>query len=240
MTEYGTPEVKKDTAFAAPVPSDTPFRLVDPSVVDGLTPFLCAYHGRSMSPVLDHCDLLEVAPYGQEAPRVGDVVFLVIEGAPRHVVHRVIASSASGIRTRGDNRSRPDKWCLGKEAVKGRVVAVWRGSRRRRVAGGPAGRIRARLSYCFRALDRGMSPAISPLYSWLCRSGVLKAMLPARLRPRRVVFRSKKGDQERLFMGRRVIGHYDHDRRCWAIRRPFRLFVGDVCQPSTEDPGPKA
>ena len=191
------------------------------------TRFFAAYTGPSMEPTLREPEMVEVAPYGGRPPRVGDVAFFLSPEAGRPVVHRIVRVNLAGVSTLGDNNSEEDAFLLQPGGVKGRVVAAWRDGKRRPIAGGLRGRLTGRWCGWRRVLDRGVSPLLHPLYHALSRRGLIARRLPARFRPRVVVFRSGGRDRVRLLWGRHVIGSYDDRNRRWLIRRPFRLFVDE-------------
>ncbi len=178
-----------------------------------------------MNPTLREPEIMEIDPYGDRPCRVGDVVFFLPPGSEQPVVHRIIRITAAGISTLGDNNNKEDAFLLQTEGIRGRVVAAWRGQKRRRIAGGLPGRLTSRWQRCRRALDRGASPLLHPLYRALSRGGWLARVLPQRLRPRIVVFHVRGRDQAQLLLGKRIIGGYDGQRRQWRIQRPFQLFV---------------
>ncbi len=78
-----------------------------------------------------------------------------------------------------------------------------------------------------RALDWGVSRLLHRPYRALARWGVVRRLLPQRLRPRVVEFQVGGQSQPRLLLGKRVVGRYDAVRRQWHIQRPFRLFVDE-------------
>lgn len=189
-----------------------------------------------MWPTLREPDMLEIVPYGGRPVRVGDVVFFTPPEGDRSVVHRVVrvtppGATPGGIRTRGDNNSQDDAHLLQSTDITGRVVAAWRGQRRRKIAGGRAGWL---ASYLFRwrgVLDRRVSQLLHAPYRALARWGIVRRLLPACLRPRVVEFRVGGQSQLQLLLGKRVAGRYDARRRQWHIQRPFRLFVDESVLP---------
>lgn len=187
-----------------------------------------AHRGSSMNPTLDEADLLEVAPYGGRPVRVGDVIAIAPPGGDHLIVHRVVRVTPDGVCTRGDNNAGEDGWCLQPAQIVGRAVAAWRGHRRRRVAGGWAGCLWARLVRTRRLLDQALSALLRPAYHGLARSGIVRRLTPPFLRPRLVVFGTGEKARPRLLLGRRVVGQYDALRQCWHIRRPFRLFLDET------------
>lgn len=187
--------------------------------------FFAAYAGPSMSPTLQEPEILEIRPYVNHPLQVGDVVFFQSPGAQQTIVHRIVRLNAEGIFTRGDNNRRDDAFVLRPEDIQGRVVAAWRGRKRRAVSGGRRGRLIGRWLPWKGLLDRGVSDLLHSFYYALARRGLLVALLPNRLRPRIVVFQNKGTNRPCLLLGRRIIGRYDDSRQQWQINRPFRLIV---------------
>jgi SynChlorMet cassette protein ScmC len=188
--------------------------------------FFAVYSGISMNPTLCEPGVMEVKSYGNRPLRVGDVALFLPPGSDRSIVHRIIRITPAGIATRGDNSNREDAVLLNHGDIQGRVVAVWRGrQQRRKVAGGWLGRLTSGWFRCRRALARGCSPLVSPIYQRLSHWQLFAWMLPVALRPRVVVFGTGEKDHFQLYMGRRIVGRYDGERRQWQIRRPFRLVV---------------
>lgn len=189
--------------------------------------FFAAYVGPSMNPTLREPEMMEIMPYDSRPLRVGDVVFSLPPQKDQPVVHRVVRVTPAGISTLGDNNTQEDTFLLQPKDISGRVVAVWRGQVRRVIAGGLQGRLKSRGLRWRRALDRGVSPLLHPLYYAMSRRGVIAGLLPPPFRPRVIVFRARGRDQFQLLLGPRIIGRYDDRKRQWHIQRPFRLFVDD-------------
>jgi signal peptidase I len=190
----------------------------------GTGTFFCAHRGSSMNPTLSAEDALEVEPHS-DALREGDVILCRPRDQEDAVVHRVTRITSDGIRTRGDNSSGDDPWLLRREDVSGRVVAAWRGEKRRSVPGGTRGRLAAGIARGRKALDRGLRPALRPLYLSASRGAPAGRLLPERYRPRVVRFNAGGESRRRVLIGQRVVGSYSEERREWMIRRPWRLFV---------------
>jgi SynChlorMet cassette protein ScmC len=124
---------------------------------------LMAFDGPSMRPTLAFGDLLETESVRRVQP--GDVVVFRSQAAGGWVVHRVRACTPAGLITRGDDNSEDDERLVADCEVAARVVAAWRGDRRRQVRGGPAGRALA-----FRVqLVRFFQRAIAALWRRLSR-----------------------------------------------------------------------
>lgn len=192
----------------------------------GATLFV-AYFGPSMNPTLREPEMLEVVPCGNRPLRVGDVIYFLPPGLDNPVVHRVVRVMREGISTRGDNNFRNDDVLLRPENIQGRVVAAWRGRKRRRVAGGARGSWTMHWLHWRRLIDRAGSPLLHPLYHALSLRGRVARCLPVSFRPRVVVFRVKGEDRKRILLGERIIGRFDERTRQWRIQRPFRMLVDE-------------
>lgn len=191
-------------------------------------PLFFAHRGSSMHPTLHESDLLEIVPYGGGAMQVGDVIAVAPPDADHLVVHRVVRVTAEGVCTRGDNNAGEDGWCLGPERVIGRVVAAWRGRRRRRILGGRAGRLWGYAVRGRRFLGRVVLALLRPVYHGLARSGIVRRFVPDSLRPHVVVFRAGEHHRLRLMLGRSIVGEYVPGWHKWRFRRPFRLLVDEA------------
>ena len=83
-------------------------------------------------------------------------------------------------------------------------------------------------------LDEAVGQLIRPSYLGFALGGAWEVLLPPRLKPRTVLFETRRGSRLRLLMGKRVIGRYDGRLRQWHIYRPFRLFVDGRSLPDIE------
>ncbi|MCI0477418.1 MAG: S24/S26 family peptidase, partial [Anaerolineales bacterium] len=72
-------------------------------VLERGVPFRFEALGFSMTPFIQHGDILTVAPLNQRAPRAGDVIAFVQAETARLAVHRVIAVNDGVVIARGDN-----------------------------------------------------------------------------------------------------------------------------------------
>jgi hypothetical protein len=191
------------------------------------TMFFAAYVGPSMNPTLREPAMMEIVPYDKRPLRVGDVVFFLPPQNDRPVVHRVARVTPAGLSTLGDNNTQEDTFLLQPKDIKGQVVAVWRGQKRREIAGGLQGQLKSRWLRWRRIPGNAVSYLLHPLYYALSRRGLIARLLPAPIRPRVVVFQTQGQDQCRLLLGQHIIGRYDDQKRQWQIQRPFRLFVDE-------------
>lgn len=189
--------------------------------------FFAGYTGPSMHPTLREPEIMEIVPCDSRPVRVGDVALFQSRAADHLVVHRIVRVTPAGLATLGDNNAREDAFLVQPQDIKGRVVAAWRGQKRREIAGGLQGRLTVRWLRWRRVLDRGVSTLLHPPYRAVSRSGLIARLSPAPLRPRVVVFHARGRDRFQLLLGRRVIGRYDDQKHQWWIRRPFRLLVDE-------------
>ena len=187
--------------------------------------FIEAHSGPSMNPTLCAMDVLEVLPYGDRPIRTGDVICFQSPDTDGDVIHRVLRIDAGGILTLGDNNREVDPWRLEPEHVKGRVVAAWRGPRRRRLAGARRGRVEARWVRIRKRLDAFLALFLRPIYQGLGRTGLVRRLAPASWRPRLVTFTSPHGRHWRLIAGKRVVGYFHPHSGQWRINRPYHLLV---------------
>jgi hypothetical protein len=193
------------------------------------------YIGPSMNPTLKSGDRLCITPYDGQKIRRGDVVVFVPPGGDSKIIHRVVSIHSQRIKTRGDNNNELDHWVLKPDQILGRVVATQRNNRRRRIFGGPLGRLFALTVRVIRAIDLPVSYLLRPAYSELAKVSIFTRLLPVQMRPRVVSFEQAAGQELQLLMGRRVVGRWLPGMTRWYIRRPFRLFVDEESLP--QNPG---
>lgn len=203
--------------------------------------FYAVYVGSSMNPTLREPEIMEVVPCGGRPPGVGDVALFLLPAADGPVVHRIVRVTPAGLRTRGDNNAFEDACLLPPESIQGRVVAAWRGQRRRKIMGGVQGQMTGLWLRGRRVLGRMAAPLLLPAYRALSEWGGIARALPVAFRPRVFVFQSRGQDQFHLLLGPHVIGRYDDQRRQWQIHRPFHLLVDRRMlpgQPEFDGPNP--
>lgn len=174
-----------------------------------------------MNPTLCELDVLEIAPYGDQPVRVGDVILFVPPDWNRPAVHRVVRLTPDGIRTRGDNNNRMDTWVLRPENVIGQVVRAARGRRERTIYGGGTGRLWAVGVTIYKVLVK--FPSL--FYHLLARSGFLRYLLPLQKRMRIITINRPAGKELQLLQGHWLVGRYKPGMQHWWIQCPFRLFI---------------
>lgn len=188
-------------------------------------PIFAAYNGPSMNPTLVEPAVMEVVPYvDPHAVRPGDVILFHSPEQSSALVHRVLRVTSCGIVTRGDNNSKDDAGYVQPAHIVGHVVAAQRGTQRRVIKGGKIGLTWHYVLRGWRVVNWLGSRSLSTPYHTLARAGIARKLLPARWRPRVVVFQETR----LMMLGAHVIGRYDTQRGVWQIRRPFRLFVDQV------------
>jgi signal peptidase len=193
------------------------------------------YIGTSMNPTLKSGDWLRITTNHGQRIRQGDVIVFIPPGGDSRIIHRVISVDSKGIKTRGDNCNHIDPWILNPDQVLGRVVYAERGSRLRRVVGGPRGFIWTTALKAIRSVGSSLSYFLRPAYHWLTKNGVLREWRSAQIKTRVISLERFGGTELQLLMGRRVIGRWLPGKSGWNIRRPFRLFVDEEALP--ENPG---
>jgi len=189
------------------------------------------YAGSSMNPTLRRPDVIEVSLYLGRSVPVGDVVLFRSPDNQEYVVHRVIRITEQGMRTRGDNSENEDPFVLAPGDVTGQVIAAWRGQTRRAIAGGRVGQVTGHWARWQLAADRSAERLFSPLGGIFVRWRALRFLVPARLKPRVVVFEAGQSRSWQVLTGSTVVGRYDFARRQWCVKWPFRPFVDESSLP---------
>ncbi len=189
------------------------------------------YIGPSMNPTLKPGDRLHIIPCDGRKIQRGDVVVFIPPAGDSKIIHRVVSVNSHGIRTRGDNCNQLDPWILDPDHILGRVVRSRRRNRRRRVFGGPVGRLLAVAIRGIHSIDSSVSELLRASYIRLARVGTFRRFLPASIEPRVISLSRPVGTELQLIIGRRVIGRWLPGMTRWHIRRPFRLFVDEDSLP---------
>jgi len=81
--------------------------------------------GLSMAPIINHGDIITLAPLGAEKPGLGDVLAFTHPTTARLVVHRVVAARKDHFLVKGDRGRKGDGW-IDQDQVLGRVIRVER------------------------------------------------------------------------------------------------------------------
>jgi signal peptidase I len=193
---------------------------------DGPIPVI--YTGPSMNPTLRQGDLLDVVPYEDKMIQVGDVIYFQRPG-DKAIVHRVCAITASDVRTRGDNNPCADPYWLKAKEIIGKVTAARRQTRVRPIHGGTQGRLSMRVNLLRHGLFLKYAPKFRGVYRWIVRWGILPYILPAKLKPKVVIFQKNSYEEHfKIVMNGKEIGRFDEKDRVWRIQPPYRLFVDEA------------
>lgn len=185
------------------------------------------YSGLSMYPMLKTGDGLEVIPYKDNPMSIGDVVVFCHPEKKYQIVHRVLAITSKGIRTRGDNNISPDPLLIHPKDIIGQAVSAIR-KKKKTIHGGKKGRILA-LAFRFRKKTlQTTSKLLHIPYHSLSRSGFSKRFVPLLPRMRILTFLRPGGNELQLFLGKKMIGRCMPGNNHWQIMRPFRLFVDET------------
>jgi hypothetical protein len=194
--------------------------------------FFCAHIGLSMNPTLNAHDLLEIQPYHQKAPRVGDVILFHPPAHDYYVVHRIFKLKGNDIITRGDNNGEIDSCFLKKVDICGRIIAAHRGDRRRKIANGFLGAIKGRFCHLRRIILYLCIMLLRPVFRSFCTNGILHWLIPVRLSPQVATFLSGTKASHKLLLGKQVIGFFDDNLLQWQIKSPYRILVDESSLPT--------
>jgi hypothetical protein len=200
---------------------------------DGIKPAEWYFTGPSMGPTLKAGDVLDIEPYSGREVLPGDViVFISPVEENKFIIHRVVSTQNNAISTRGDNNQKADAWLLSPEEIVGRVTHAWRGRSRRRIAGGLEGRMHAGVVRLFREGALLLKALCRPAYHYLASKGPFTIAFPLNKRLRIIEVRKDGGIEQKLVLGRQVIGKMGPNAGQWEIRSPFRLFVNQDLLPT--------
>jgi SynChlorMet cassette protein ScmC len=196
------------------------------------------YTGTSMNPVLREQDLLEVAPWGDRAPAVGDVICFFDPEQDVHVIHRIIELTPAGFRTQGDNSNSPDRNPVMQKDSTGIVVMAWQGKLCRRISGGSAGQLTRTCVLVKRHILAGLSGVARLVYPAPGQAHVFQQLLPRVLKLRVVLFTTPESEILRLFLCNTQVGEYSDRKKTWTVRFPFLLLVNTSALPTGEQEKP--
>lgn len=109
------------------VPAGELMPLIEEEVLAGGRCARIAVSGSSMHPFLHHGDIVEIAPFAEWPPAVGDVL-LAKRGGGSYVLHRVARVTGDAFHLLGDAQQHLEGPFAREQAI-GCVSAAWRGSR---------------------------------------------------------------------------------------------------------------
>lgn len=176
--------------------------------------------GMSMSPTLQDGDLLAITVGIDRPVCPGDVIAFRHPLDSEIMVHRLIATTPTGMITKGDGNGAPDPFLLCPDQVEGRVMLRWRLGNRRRVAGGWRGRLVRLLAGCQRAAAE----------KWPRRLAFCRWLGWPRLRM--IAYQCGGNRWFHLTIGGVVIGRLDDRLGQWRLRRGIRLLIDPTALPA--------
>ena len=194
-------------------------------LVTNLIPVI--YMGTSMNPVFYDYDLLRVLPYADRNPEPGDIICFYPPGTKKMIIHRIIQTTPSGIRTQGDNNPSQDENSISLADITGKVMEATRGNQKLLVPGGRKGMLvfhRNRFRRYFRGMIFFLYKRVYPV---LTRFRLINSVTRKLFRPRIVLFSSYEKNILRLFIGNHLIGNYNPETKKWAIPFPYWLIVDE-------------
>jgi SynChlorMet cassette protein ScmC len=195
------------------------------------------YSGSSMNPTLQAPDLLDVMPYTECKPAVGDIICFTRPDTI-NIVHRIIRITPCGIRTQGDNSTMADLDLINEDRVIGRVISATRAKHTRNIAGGMPGRIARQSIWIRKSAINTVFRIIRIAKPALVITRASAHLLPGSWKPRIVLFSYRHTRILRLFFGATVAGEFNTIRNKWIIRFPFLLLVDESVLPVVEPPEP--
>lgn len=174
------------------------------------------------------CLIVESIPLADIGP--GDIVIyrgVDQAGAEDAMVHRVVAVTAGGLLTRGDNNAHLDKVPVTVDNLIGRVARVERDGRTRRVRGSWRGLLRARLRYARNRVVPTVRRAIIWLgrrpYGWLRESGLVTYLWrPSILK---LGLTNKNGTLVKFVHKGRTVATWWSEPGMFHCRRPYDLVI---------------
>jgi hypothetical protein len=188
-----------------------------------ISPFMVRYSGRSMSPVFQEGDLLEVLPFPIKLIRRGDCI-VYRNSADLQVIHRAISNGAA-LRTRGDALREVDLGVVTQEQLVGRVIHRYRMGTSKRVIGGWPGMLTGRFYHFAGRIDplrpsrggllaRRIQRVTIPLLGGLLNRGEIREVSLAGQMPIVV-----------WYWRQWVVGRRDGLSGEWAIYWPWRIIL---------------
>lgn len=194
-----------------------------------LVPNVLTYKGTSMYPTLRKSDILKINSYPEYPPSRGDIVLFEHPKEKTDVIHRIIKIEEDRIYTKGDNSDEPDPWVLKRKDIKGTIKQIWR-NRKIIPVGEKINQQNQRGMYQY-LLDIiwPIYLYLRPVYKSAALKGILYDLLPQRLKPRPVIFTSKRNARLYLMINKTNVARYDRLHKKWLIKPPFRLIISQEC-----------
>jgi hypothetical protein len=184
-----------------------------------------SYQGRSMWPVFQEGDLLEVRPVNLQELRVGDCLTYRLNDSETLVTHRVRAIRGGLILTHGDAFPWPDDLSVSEKQIVGRVIGRFRLGCFKQVQGGITGQLAGRFYHYAGRLDpqrdgrggraaRLLRGSLQWLAAGLYRRGIVREFSSV----------ERKGNRY-WQVGQRPCASFDHAQGCWRVPWPQSLLI---------------
>ncbi len=183
------------------------------------------YRGRSMWPVFQEGDLLEVQPTTLAQLQVGDCITYRSHPDGTLVTHRIFAMRDGILHTRGDAMPWPDDLSVTEQQLIGQIVGRYRLGSLQSVAGGVKGRIYGGFYHYVGRLDPQRGGRGGRVARML-RVGL--QWLAAGLYRRGSVWQMKevRSESNRFWLvGQRPWASFDHSRGSWRVPWPQSLLI---------------
>jgi len=185
------------------------------------------YQGHSMAGAFRPGDYLTVEPAPLAAIRPGDVVVYQgysLAGEPADVVHRVVAVTADGLVTRGDNNPQVDNDLVTQDILLGRVTRLERGGRVHRVGTGRAGVFQLWARRAWRLGWRLLRAVGRAAYRWLRESDLVANIWRPTLIP--LLLTTSNGTVLVKYVhGRRTVARWRPQTGRFRCRKPYDLVL---------------
>ena len=179
------------------------------------------YHGRSMRTTFQpgDCIIFEEVPF--DSLRKGDVIIYSSDSIPGiDVVHRIVEKRDDYFEVKGDDNPERTIEKVPFQRIIGRVVTVEReGQRRKSVAGGKFGSLRARF-----VSREGMPRKVARgFYSLLKHSGIVRLLWRPEIET--ISLATDAGSVVRLVSGGKTVGKWCEERKILVVKKPYDLVV---------------
>lgn len=182
------------------------------------------FSGQSMYPVLKPNDLLDLVPYGNRKPEIGDVICFFSSEEEKIVVHRIINKKYPGYLTQGDNNRLPDFNIINENQITGLVIGAIRNGNYLKVFSGNIGRLiriysiyRNKFLFLIKIILQKLG--IVNLFKIFFNPYLLKIF-----KPRYVLYSARRSFTLRIFIEKKEIGSYNSHRDIWVIKFPYNLI----------------
>jgi signal peptidase I len=184
------------------------------------------YRGDSMRGTFHLGDRLRITPvlFGSICP--GDVIVyrrIDEQEAVVEVVHRVVAITAYGLSTRGDNNRRHDFSPVQRDQIIGKVIEMENRGCKRAVVGGVRGLRRAKLLWALMHVDIFVRQLFRPFYHLLRNSRIISRLW----RPviTEVYLKTDRGSLVKYIYKQQTVATWDLSRKRFDCRKPFDLVI---------------